>query len=89
MDIDKYKEVFAGGETGYKPEYDCSDLFAMGYEHVGHFNKTNPKFEEYKKDLEKEMCIFKIIDLDEEESPDNKNMVDIWIKEKTSFRKVT
>ncbi|MEW6617364.1 MAG: hypothetical protein AB1333_03010 [Patescibacteria group bacterium] len=88
MDINKYKDAFAGGGTGPNPEYDHSELLAMGYKYNGHFNRTNPRFKEYIEDLEKEGYLTKTIELNEKENPDNKNVVDIWIKKETSFKKI-
>jgi len=56
-------------------DYDTDVLEDNGYKIKGRFNKTNPEFKEYCKNLKDESKEFEIIDLGK-----NNNMIDIWVK---------
>ncbi|GAI40489.1 unnamed protein product [marine sediment metagenome] len=76
MDMSKYKS-FTKWNSPREFDYDTSTLKTDGYRIGGHFNKTNPDFKAYCKDLKNERKDLKIIDL----GRDN-NIVDVWIKDK-------
>ncbi|MDD3734961.1 MAG: hypothetical protein PHO31_00585 [Candidatus Pacebacteria bacterium] len=76
MNISKYKS-FVNWDIPQEFDYDIDKLKEDGYEIKGRFNKTNPDFKEYCKDLKNGGEDIKIIALGE----DN-NRVDVWIKDK-------
>jgi hypothetical protein len=81
---DRYKSFV--NDLTPEPDYDCSDLRASGYELRVECNKNNSDCIKFLDDRKKEGHAVKIVDLDT--AKHGNDMVHIWVKEHSSFRKL-
>jgi len=65
-----------------KIDYDCEELESSGFRMKARLNKDNPDCQSFINDEMDKGADVKIIKLDSSPDKDNKNIVDIWIKEK-------
>lgn len=70
----KHYKSFAKWNIPESFDYDTEQLEIEGYRIKGHFNKTNPEYQEFCDELKKDGKELKIIDLGRED------MVDVWVK---------
>jgi len=73
--MEKYKSFVKMIDIPEKFDYDIDVLKKDGYKFKGRFNKTNPDFEKYCKDLRNERKEIKIINLNKVDKK-----VDLWAK---------
>jgi hypothetical protein len=67
--------------TNYQPDYDCKELEVSGYKLKVSCNKNNPECQQFINEEKNKGFDVKIIDLDPVVNQDNKNKIDIWVKE--------
>lgn len=82
---DKYPSFVSGSAP--EPDYDCRELKASDYTLRARCNKNNPDCQRLIENERKENYDVKIIELDSTVNKDNKNMVDVWTKKHSSFKK--